>query len=115
VSTEAWISDLKEAIRAYTEARHLTPVVKVTLANGESRYVMRATSGEAGMLVVLDVYPERAGDLLEVERVEEGQLERVRETREVLVVHPAAIVKVELLHEHPGEPGAFGFQTPPQE
>jgi hypothetical protein len=84
--------------------------VRVTLTNGESRYALSASAGENDELVSLDVYPENgAGDLLDVERVGEGgAVERERITREVLVVHPLAIQKVELLDEHPGHPG-FGF------
>jgi len=82
----------------------------VTLVAGESRYVMSASPGDAEMLIALDVYPERVSDLLDVERIDDvGQLERFRETRDVLVVHPTAIMKVELLDEHPGERGEFGM------
>lgn len=76
---------------------------------------MRATPGHADMLAALDVYPQRAKDLLEVERVDDhGVTEKARETRQVLVVSPARIAKVELLDEYPGERGAFGFRSAPE-
>jgi hypothetical protein len=86
--------------------------VRVTLTNGESRYVLSASAGENDELVSLDVYPENgADDPLDVERVgEHGEVERERMTREVLVVHPMAIQKVELLYEHPGQ-RPFGFEA----
>jgi hypothetical protein len=60
VSAKAFTADLQKAIREYTRARDVTPVVKVTLADGASHYVMRATPGASDMLVALDVYPEQA-------------------------------------------------------
>jgi hypothetical protein len=116
VSAKAFTDDLQRAIREYTHARDITPVVKVTLADGASHYVMRATPSFGDMLVSLDVYPERARDLLDIERVnDKGVKETVRETRRVVVVPPARIMKFELLDEYPGGRGAFGFQSPPED
>jgi len=110
MSATTWVDDLKAAIRAYSQSRRAgPPVVRVTLSNNESRYVLRASEGPRDELISLDLYPENAGDLIEVERpVGEGQVERERVTREVLLVHPIAIRKFELLDEHPGERD-FGF------
>jgi hypothetical protein len=110
VSATTWVEDLKAAISGYSRTRRTgPPVVRVTLTNNESRYVLSASSGPSDELISLDLYPENAGDLLEVDRpIEGGQVERDRVTREVLIVHPNAIRKFELLDEHPGEQG-FGF------
>lgn len=116
MSAKAFAADLQKAIREYTRARDITPVVKVTLADGASHYVMRATPGASDMLVALDVYPEQARDLLEIDRLDDhGAPEKVRETRRVLVISPARIVTVELLDEYPGGRGAFGFRSPPED
>jgi hypothetical protein len=116
VSAKAFTADLQKAIREYTRARDITPVVKVTLADGGSHYVMRATPGASDVLVALDVYPERARDLLDIERLDDqGVPEKVRETRQVLVISPARISKIELLDVYPGGRGAFGFQSPPED
>ena len=116
MSAKAFTDDLQKAIRDYSRARDITPVVKVTLADGASHFVMRATPGHGDMLVALDVYPERAKDLLDIERVDDkGVTEKARETRQVVVVSAARIVKVALLDEYPGERGAFGFQSPPED
>jgi hypothetical protein len=110
VSASTWVDDLKAAIRDYSQTRRTgPPVVRVTLTNNESRYILSASTGPRDELISLDLYPENAGDLLDVERpVGGGEVERDRVTREVLVVHPIAIRKFELLDEHPGERG-FGF------
>jgi len=116
VSAKAFTADLQKAIREYSRARDITPVVKVTLADAASHYVMRATPGASDMLVALDVYPEQARDLLEIDRLDDqGVREKARETRRVVVISPARIVKVELLDEYAGERGAFGFQSPPED
>jgi len=106
------VEDLTAAIRNYSQTRRTgPPVVRITLTSGEFRYVLNAAAGPSDELISLDLYPEDGGDLLEVERrVAGGEVERGRVTRDVLVVDPLAIQKVELLHEHPG--GArFGFQA----
>jgi len=116
VSAKAFTADLEKAIREYTRARDITPVVKVTLADGATHYVKRATPGGSDMLLALDVYPERAKDLLEIDRLDDdGKPEKVQETRRVVVVSPARIVTVELLDEYAGERGAFGFQSAPED
>jgi hypothetical protein len=113
VSAKAFTEDLQRAIREYTHARDITPVVKVTLADGASHYVRRATPSFGDMLVSLDVYPERAREMLDIERANnKGEVEKVQETRRVVVVSPARIMKIELLDEYAGERGAFGFQSP---
>jgi hypothetical protein len=116
VSATAWVNDVIGAIRTYSRRRRTAPpVVQVTLLNGESRYVLSMSAGENDELVSLDVYPENgADDLLDVEgSAEHGDVEGERMTREVLVVHPRAVQKVELLHEHPGQQ-PFGFVAEPE-
>jgi hypothetical protein len=113
VSATTWVEDLKAAIQSYSQTRRSgPPVVRVTLTNGEARYVLSALAGPNAELILLDVYPaDNEGDLLDVERpTGGGQLERDRVTREVLIVHPIAIRKFELLHEHPGN-RPFGFEA----
>lgn len=114
MSAEAWVKDLIAAIRAYEKSRHSAPpVVRVTLRPSESHYVMNARAGEADELVTLDVYAEDVADLLQVEQpAAGGQTERKLLTRKVLVVHPSAILKFELLDEFPGAK-PFGFGTDP--
>ena len=111
MSASRWVSDINEAVRVYAGRRRLArPVVKVTLANGDFRYARGAAAGETDFLVSLDVYGD-PGDHIEVERAGPDGSETIHETREVLVVHPSAIAKVELLPEYPG-PGDFGFRAP---
>jgi len=76
---------------------------------------MSVSAGDEDMLVSLDLYPEDdVGDLLEVEVLDDrGEREVERVTREVLVLPASAVVKVNLLHQHPDQrPGRprFGFQ-----
>lgn len=116
MSAKVFTEDLQRAIREYTHARDITPVVKVTLADGASHYVRKATPGFGDMLVSLDVYSERAREMLDVERPgNKGEMEKVQETRRVVVVSPSRIMKIELLDEYAGERGAFGFQSPPED
>jgi hypothetical protein len=53
VSAAGWVSDLTDAIRAYSQARRAAPPV-----------VMRAASYDADVLVTLDCYPEEPENLL---------------------------------------------------
>lgn len=107
VSASSWVTDLNAAVADFARTRRTTPVVRVTLPTGEARYLLHAHPSEQGELLVLDTYPEgeKPEDLLEVEDASEYV------TRQRLLVRPNAIVKVEILYEHPGQRGEFGFQV----
>jgi len=110
VSATTWVEDLRTAVRDYSRSRRRGPVVRVTLTSGVSRYVLSVSAGPNGELISLNLYPDAdPGDLVEVERIEEGQRVVDRVTPELLVVPPHAIHKFELIYEHPGQPG-IGFR-----
>ena len=77
------------------------------MPTGEARYLLHAQASEQDELLVLDMYPggERLEDLLKLD----DQAEYV--SRQRLLVRPNAIVKVEILYEHPGRRAEFGFQV----
>jgi hypothetical protein len=82
-------------------------VVRVTLPTGEARYLVRAEASKHDELLMLDMYPEgeNVDDLLNVE----GGSELLSKQR--LLLRPSAIVKVEILYEHPRRRGEFGFHV----
>jgi hypothetical protein len=105
VPASRWVADLNAAVADFSRTRRTTPVVRVTLPTGEARYLLYAQPSEHGELLVLDMYPE--GETLEDLLKVDDEVEYV--TRQRLLVRPNAIVKVEILYEHPGRRGEFGF------
>jgi hypothetical protein len=107
VPASKWVSDLNAAVADFSHTRRTKPVVRVTLPTGEARYLLHAQPSEQDELVVLDMYPEgeKPEDLLKLD----GEAEYV--SRQRLLVRPNAIIKVEILYEHPGRRGEFGFQV----
>lgn len=107
MSASKWVADLNAAVADFSRTRRTNPVVRVTLPTGEARYLLHAQPSEQDELLVLDMYPEgeRVEDLPKLED-EDTYISRQR-----LLVRPNAIVKVEILLEHPGRRGEFGFQV----
>ena len=107
MSASSWVTDLNAAVADFARTRRTTPVVRVTLPTGEARYLLHAQPSEQDELLVLDMYPEgeKPEDLLKLD----DQAEYV--SRQRLLVRPNAIVKVEILYEHPRRRGEFGFQV----
>ena len=90
----------------------------MTLASGESHYLMTVSVGESDALVAFDVYPDDMrglDDLLAVETLHEGGRREVDHvTRTMIVAPPHNVLMVEILDELPGRAG-LGFQAPPDE
>ena len=107
MSASKWVVDLNAAVADFAHTRRTTPVVRVTLPTGEARYLLHAQPSKQDELLVLDMYPEgeTVEDLLDLED-EDELLSRQR-----LLVRPNAIVKVEILYEHPRRRGEFGFKV----
>src|SRR5262245_20690159 len=102
-----WVADLNAAVADFARTRRTIPVVRVTLPTGEARYLLHARPSEQDAHLVLDMYPE--GETLEDLLKLDDQVEHV--SRQRLLVRPGAIIKVEILYEHPGRRGEFGFRA----
>jgi hypothetical protein len=113
MQAQQWVSDFNEAARTYSRERRESPVVKVTLTDGGSWYVQKIAAGPNDRLITLDLYPD-ANDVLanmvSVERHDEGGGTDYF-TRDVVVVEPDRVVKVELLYERP-QGREVGFVVP---
>ena len=107
MSASGWVQALNAAVADFASTRRTVPVVRVTLPTGEARYLLRAQPSAQDELLVLDMYPEGENieDLLDVE----GESELL--SRQRLLLRPSAIVKVEILYEHPRRLGEFGFHV----
>ena len=87
--------------------------MKITLVDGDVRYLMSAEAEAADQLLMLSVYPRDLATvpnaLVEGPRGANGTS---RVTPDVLVVEPSRIAKVELLYEPPEGRRGVGFQAP---
>lgn len=107
MSASGWVLALNAAVADFAKTRRTVPVVRVTLPTGEARYLLRAMPSQHDELLMLDMYPEGENieDLLDLE----GESELLSKQR--LLLRPSAIVKVEILYEHPRQRGQFGFHV----
>lgn len=105
-----WDDGLAEAIADFKKTRGSQPVVKVTLeATGEEPYLHQAQPGPGDDLVSLSVYPAgREREMIYNEAEDRDYTPRV------VVIHPARIIKIELVREAPNVV-SFGFQPSPNE
>lgn len=110
---QQWVADLNAAASAYLRERHLTPIVKVTFVDGDTRYVQKVEAGPSDRLITLHVYPDANDVLGNMVRVERLSPEQGAEylTRVAILVEPERVMKVELLHEQP-QGRAVGFAVP---
>jgi hypothetical protein len=98
-----WHDALLAAVAAYEETRGETPAVRVTLMPSQEQLLLhRAAAGPGESLVTLEPFPESEKEMVE----REGSFSTPR----VVLVHPNAIVRVELLYEVPGADVPMGFQ-----
>jgi hypothetical protein len=110
---QQWVNDFNEAARTYSRERRESPVVKVTLIDGESWYVQKIEAGPNDRLITFDLYPDANDVLANMVPVEQhGQGGGTNYfTRDVIVVEPDRVVKVELLYERP-QGREVGFVVP---
>jgi hypothetical protein len=105
VSASEWKESLMTAITDFRDTRGIPPVVRLTLADGETIYVHEAKAGPGEGLVTLSPYPpERERGMI---RPEGGTMDY---TPRANVVPPRAVVKIELLTEVP-DATELGFRT----
>ena len=90
------------------------------LPDGTKRYVMSEHVGPGDRMITLDLYPQVADkdvfeNLVAVERSDGDGDDHF--TREVVLIEPGKILKVELMYEEsePARPRIFGFHLPEQE
>jgi hypothetical protein len=107
---QEWLDVLQEAIRLFREDRRFASglVVKLTLADGDSFYVMKAEAGPGEHFVTLSPYPPRRSIAEEMVNVEE---ELLPETPTICVVRPEFIEKIEVLVDAPTS-HEVGFRLP---
>jgi len=105
-----WHERLAEAIADFKKTRRSHPVVKVTLEGmGDQPYLHEAQPGPGDELVSLSVYPTGR----EREMIYNTKADRDY-TPHVVVIHPARILRIELLREAPNAV-PFGFQPSSEE
>jgi hypothetical protein len=99
MTAQEWSEWLSEAIRAFARTRRGSPVVEITLRDGDSFYVQHARA--LGELLTLAAYPEGFGQEVIDALIEdnEGDLHTPR----VVIVHPTDVLRVELLAHAAGE------------
>jgi hypothetical protein len=92
-----WADTLREGIRAFSRSRRVgSPAVQVTLADGESFFLMRAEPGPGDDWISLYPYPPgRLDEMVDDADAEEGELTTPR----VVIIHPEMVAKIELLVE----------------
>jgi hypothetical protein len=91
-----WADTLREGIRAFSRSRRVdSPAVQVTLADGESFFLMRAEPGPGDDWISL--YPYPAGRLDEM--IDDADAEGELTTPRVVIIHPEMVAKIELLVE----------------
>jgi hypothetical protein len=103
----AWYDALLAAVAAYEEVRGESPAVRVTVMPDQEQLLLhRAAAGPGDNLVTLEPFPEAVDEMVD--------REGVFSTPRVVLVHPNAIVKVELLYEAPDAEAPMGFQAGPR-
>jgi hypothetical protein len=91
-----WADTLREGIRAFSRSRRVgSPAVQVTLADGESFFLMRAEPAPGDDWISL--YPYPAGRLDEM--IQDADAEGELTTPRVVIIHPEMVAKIELLVE----------------
>ena len=98
-----WYEAFMAAVNEYGESRGEPPAVRVTVGPDHERLLLHsAAPGPGENLVTLDPYPDEEADMIE----RDGSVATPR----VVLVHPNAISKIELLFEVPGAQGPMGFR-----
>ena len=105
--TSDWVEALMESVAEFERVRSsANPGVKVTLVDGESFFLSNARPAPGEGLVIL--YPYPPGMTTDLPTGEDGYPVMPR----VLIVSPAAVSKIELMAEPPGQREArFGLRA----
>jgi len=105
--TTDWVEALMETVAEFERSRSAAnPGVKVTLVDGESFFLSNARPAPGHGLVIL--YPYPPGMTTDLPTGEDGYPVMPR----VLIVAPAAVAKIELMAEPPGQREArFGLRA----